>query len=34
MDAGIRSIRRVTDDLRPTLLDDLGLLPALRSLAT
>jgi signal transduction histidine kinase len=34
VDAGIRSIRRVTDDLRPTLLDDLGLLPALRSLAT
>ena len=34
MDAGIRSIRRVTHDLRPTLLDDLGLLPALRSLVT
>ncbi len=34
VDAGIRSIRRVTDDLRPTLLDDLGLLPALRSLVT
>jgi signal transduction histidine kinase len=34
MDAGIRSIRRLTHDLRPTLLDDLGLLPALRSLAT
>jgi signal transduction histidine kinase len=34
IDAGIRSIRRVTHDLRPTLLDDLGLLPALRSLAT
>ncbi|MGH7629793.1 MAG: GAF domain-containing sensor histidine kinase [Gemmatimonadales bacterium] len=32
VDAGIRSIRRVTRDLRPTLLDDLGLLPALRSL--
>jgi signal transduction histidine kinase len=32
VDAGIRSIRRVTHDLRPTLLDDLGLLPALRSL--
>ncbi|HEU5169786.1 MAG TPA: GAF domain-containing sensor histidine kinase [Gemmatimonadales bacterium] len=32
IDAGIRSIRRVTHDLRPTLLDDLGLLPALRSL--
>ncbi len=34
VDAGIRSIRRVTHDLRPTLLDDLGLLPALRSLVT
>jgi signal transduction histidine kinase len=34
VDAGIRSIRRLTHDLRPTLLDDLGLLPALRSLAT
>jgi signal transduction histidine kinase len=32
IDAGIRSIRNVTDDLRPSLLDDLGLLPALRSL--
>jgi signal transduction histidine kinase len=29
---GIRSIRRVTEDLRPPLLDDLGLLPALRAL--
>jgi hypothetical protein len=27
---GIRSIRNVTNDLRPSLLDDLGLLPALR----
>ncbi|HXE58682.1 MAG TPA: ATP-binding protein [Gemmatimonadales bacterium] len=34
VDAGIRSIRSVTNDLRPTLLDDLGLLPALRALAT
>ncbi len=34
VDAGIQSIRRVTQDLRPTLLDDLGLLPALRSLVT
>lgn len=33
MDTGIRSIRSVTNDLRPSLLDDLGLLPALRSLA-
>jgi len=32
VDTGIRSIRRVTSDLRPALLDDLGLLPALRSL--
>lgn len=32
VDTGIRSIRNVTHDLRPTLLDDLGLLPALRSL--
>ena len=30
---GIRTIRNVTNDLRPSLLDDLGLLPALRSLA-
>jgi len=29
---GIRSIRAVTDRLRPPLLDDLGLLPALRGL--
>ena len=33
-DAGIRSIRAVMHDLRPTLLDDLGLIPALRSVAT
>jgi signal transduction histidine kinase len=33
-DAGIRSIRAVIQDLRPSLLDDLGLLPALRSVAT
>jgi signal transduction histidine kinase len=32
VDAGIRSIRRVVNDLRPSLLDDLGLLPACRSL--
>lgn len=32
-DAGIRSIRAVIEGLRPTLLDDLGLIPALRSLA-
>jgi signal transduction histidine kinase len=34
IDKGIRSIRSVTNDLRPSLLDDLGLLPALRSLMT
>lgn len=33
VDEGMRSIRRVTDDLRPSLLDDLGLVPALRALA-
>jgi signal transduction histidine kinase len=33
VDNGIRGIRRVMDDLRPALLDDLGLLPAIRSLA-
>jgi signal transduction histidine kinase len=33
VDDGIRSIRSVTDGLRPALLDELGLLPALRSLA-
>lgn len=32
IDTGIRSIRNVTNHLRPSLLDDLGLLPALRSL--
>jgi signal transduction histidine kinase len=34
IDTGIQSIRNVTNDLRPSLLDDLGLLPALRSLVT
>jgi signal transduction histidine kinase len=34
VDAGIRSIRAVTNELRPALLDDLGLIPALRSLVT
>jgi signal transduction histidine kinase len=33
VDQGIRGIRSVVNDLRPSLLDDLGLLPALRSLA-
>jgi len=33
-DTGIQSIRNVTHRLRPSLLDDLGLAPALRSLAT
>jgi len=33
VDTGIRSIRNVTSSLRPSLLDDLGLLPALRALA-
>lgn len=33
MDEGILGIRNLTNDLRPSLLDDLGLLPALRSLA-
>ena len=32
LDEGIRGIRHVTDALRPSLLDDLGLIPALRSL--
>ncbi len=31
LDAGMQGIRRVTDQLRPALLDDLGLVPALRS---
>jgi signal transduction histidine kinase len=34
VDTGIRSIRQVTSALRPSLLDDLGLLPALRSLVS
>lgn len=34
VDTGIRSIRAVTQSLRPSLLDDLGLLPALRALTT
>jgi signal transduction histidine kinase len=34
VDTGIRSIRSVVHSLRPSLLDDLGLLPALRSLTT
>jgi signal transduction histidine kinase len=34
VDTGIRSIRNVTNDLRPSLLDDLGLVPALRSLVS
>lgn len=33
-DAAIRSIRAVIEGLRPSLLDDLGLIPALRSLVT
>jgi signal transduction histidine kinase len=33
-DTGIQSIRNVTHRLRPSLLDDLGLAPALRSLMT
>lgn len=33
-DTGIRSIRNVTHRLRPSLLDDLGLAPALRSLTS
>ena len=32
VDTGIRSIRNVTNSLRPSLLDDLGLVPALRAL--
>lgn len=34
VDTGIRGIRSVVHSLRPSLLDDLGLLPALRSLVT
>ncbi|ODT02142.1 MAG: hypothetical protein ABS52_14965 [Gemmatimonadetes bacterium SCN 70-22] len=33
VDEGMRSIRSVTETLRPTVLDDLGLVPAMRSLA-
>lgn len=33
VDGGIRGIRRVINDLRPALLDDLGLVPAIHSLA-
>ena len=33
VDTGIQSIRNLTNDLRPSLLDDLGLVPALRALA-
>jgi len=33
VDDGISGIRRVMNDLRPALLDDLGLIPAIRSLA-
>ena len=33
VDTGIQSIRSVTTNLRPPLLDDLGLVPALRALA-
>ncbi|HEX9892546.1 MAG TPA: sensor histidine kinase, partial [Gemmatimonadales bacterium] len=33
VNTGVRSIRNVTEDLRPTILDDLGLVPALRTLA-
>lgn len=32
VDEGMRGIKNVTNDLRPSLLDDLGLLPALRSM--
>jgi signal transduction histidine kinase len=32
VDTGIQSIRNVTNSLRPSLLDDLGLVPALRAL--
>jgi signal transduction histidine kinase len=34
VDTGIRGIRNVVNDLRPSLLDDLGLLPALRSMVS
>jgi signal transduction histidine kinase len=32
VDTGMHSIRTITDDLRPSLLDDLGWLPAIRAL--
>ena len=32
VDDGLRGVRNITNDLRPALLDDLGLQPALRSL--
>jgi len=34
VNAGRRSIRNVTEDLRPSLLDDLGLVPAIRALVS
>ncbi len=34
VNAGMRSIRTVSEDLRPALLDDLGLVPALRALVS
>jgi signal transduction histidine kinase len=34
VDDGIQSLRSLTNDLRPSLLDDLGLVPALRALAS
>ena len=34
VDEGIKNLRSLTNDLRPSLLDDLGLLPALRALVT
>ncbi len=34
VDGGIRGIRRVMNDLRPALLDDIGLSPAIHSLAS
>ena len=34
VDEGLASLRSLTNDLRPSLLDDLGLLPALRALVT
>ena len=34
VDEGMESIREVTEALRPTILDELGLVPALRVLAT